>query len=224
MVLFLLRPALPLLLLAGCYRPEVADCATTCAESLQCPDGLQCLDGYCRVEGAASVCLPAGADARATDASTAADALLAIDGGSCPPVPLHMQGCEEAELEPPPVPPYCFVLCTSAATGTAALAFDVGNWHAATLATSAEIAAALAIAGEEVPVWIGLSQDPTATTPGDAWRWVDGDALANRNWVAGQPDDADGAENQAEQCGGFGPPGWADDPCSIARPFLIEHE
>jgi lectin-like protein len=206
-------------LAAGCYAPEVADCAITCAMSQQCPDGLDCRAGFCRIQGAAGIC-EAGDDA-ATDGSAAADAAPTSDAAGCPPLPLHMQGCEAVNVQDP-VGPHCFTVCTTPATGTAALAFDVGFWHLATLETPAEGAAAREIAGD-TPVWIGLEQNRAATAPDDDWQWVGGGALVGDDWGPSQPDDGDGNEDGTEQCAGLAPPGWSDEPCTATRAFLIEH-
>jgi hypothetical protein len=63
--------------------------------------------------------------------------------------------------------------------------------------------------------WIGLEQDPLATTVGGGWtNNSDAVALTFTNWDAGQPNDADGTESGQEQCAFMPTNGtWHDNDC-----------
>jgi hypothetical protein len=190
------------LALAGCYSPDLADCADRCDTSNLCPDGLTCQAGYCRTEGATGTC------SSQQDMPDAANA-------SCPPIPMQ-QGCQLAS--PQPVVPYCYVACT-ATTGTAALAFS--PWRAAVLDTPEKLAAAMAIAGPTT-MWVGLEQGSGAGSPSASWSWVTGAALGSLPWATGQPDDGDHTENGAEQCATLTGSAFSDEPCSASHQYLLQ--
>ena len=203
--------------LGGCYTPQLSDCATTCGASQLCPDDLQCVAGFCRTEGASGTCSAGGQpDAAQTDAPMI-DAPMLDAAMACPPVPMQ-QGC--TLVGPMPVMPYCFAAC-AAQTGTQAHAFAVGTWHLATIASAAEQTAAMTATGNML-AWIGLTQATSQATPAAGWTWRGGAALAYTAWAGGQPDDANGAENDEQNCGALGAGGWGDEPCTDARVFLIE--
>ena len=64
--------------------------------------------------------------------------------------------------------------------------------------------------------WIGLLQSPIANTVDGGWS-INGDdmALTFTNWDAGQPNDANGSENGAEQCAFMTTDGkWQDSDCT----------
>lgn len=58
-------------LLAGCYAPELRDCAVTCGGDDTCADGQTCIKGFCAAEGVSCTESP---PAMVTDAAIAADA------------------------------------------------------------------------------------------------------------------------------------------------------
>jgi len=63
--------------------------------------------------------------------------------------------------------------------------------------------------------WSGLEQQNTATQLAQGWTWNgDGVAISYTHWDLGQPDDANGSENGAEQCSMLNSFGfWHDVPC-----------
>jgi hypothetical protein len=212
----MVRLVLICVLAAGCYTPQLADCADTCSHSQLCPDGLSCLDGFCRTDGAAGTCpaRPGMVDAplQQIDAPLAGDAPV-----GCPPVPV-VQGCTLAG--PAPVEPYCFAAC-AAKTGTLAQAFVVGTWHIAKIDDATEEAAAMTATNSQL-AWIGLTQPAGQATPMAGWGWVGGGALTYTAWGAMQPDDANGSENNEQNCGALGGMGWGDEACADSHVFLIE--
>lgn len=158
--------------------------------------------------------IDAMADATPIDAPTDA----AVDAAVCPPPPTASP-C--ATTNPPPMPPYCFTVCTTASSPMTAANFMSGTWHAAVITDAAEEAAAVAAIGGG-SVWIGLIQS-NPTVPSDGWHWImQGPPLPFTAWASGQPDDGDGTESHAEDCGALGPAGWTDESCFTNRPFLIE--
>jgi hypothetical protein len=65
--------------------------------------------------------------------------------------------------------------------------------------------------------WIGLVQDPQATTPLDGWRWTVGGAMTYVNWGPSDPDDQDDIEDGTEQCAISSVGTWIDEPCNAAK-------
>jgi hypothetical protein len=194
------------LALAGCYAPDIADCADRCDTSNLCPDGLTCEAGYCRTEGATGACTASQQDM--PDAAT---------GSACPAVPMA-QGCQL--VGPQPVMPYCMAAC-AASTGTAALAFSVGTWHAAVLDAPEKLTAAMTAAGSAA-TWVGLVQPTGESSPSAGWMWSTGGTVGPLPWAAGQPDDGDHTENGAEQCATLAGSAFADEPCTASHPYLIQ--
>jgi hypothetical protein len=194
-------------LLAGCYHPALEDCVDTCGASHLCPDGLSCVAGYCTNGGTCS----APSDAPPMHDSTPA---------GCPAVP-NLAPC--ATVAAPPVPPYCFAVCTSPATSMGANMFSSGSWHVAVILDAAEEAAAQVVVGAGEP-WIGLLQAPGGSNVATGWHWImqAGDP-AFTAWASGQPDDGNGTEDNLENCGTITASGWVDEPCAPTnRAFLIE--
>jgi hypothetical protein len=72
--------------------------------------------------------------------------------------------------------------------------------------------------------WFGLVQLSGQPTPADGWSWNgDGQALSYLNWQPGQPDDADGVENDFEQCAYIASDdSWRDRACSTPFAFSCE--
>jgi hypothetical protein len=64
--------------------------------------------------------------------------------------------------------------------------------------------------------WIGLEQSDSATTVSSGWSWnSDGAPLTFTAWATGQPNDANGNENSAEQCAYMSTSGtWQDTDCT----------
>jgi hypothetical protein len=200
--------------LAGCYTPQLSDCATTCGASQLCPDGLSCVAGYCRTEGASGTC----STTNQPDAPVQPiDAPLADMAMACPPVPMQ-QGCTLVGAMP--VMPYCFAAC-AAKTGTQAQAFAVGSWHIARIDSAAEQTAAMT-ASNNVLSWIGLSQPQNQATPAAGWTWIGAGPPVFAAWAPNQPEDGNGVEDNQQNCGALGGGGWGDEPCTDMRVFLIE--
>jgi hypothetical protein len=65
-------------------------------------------------------------------------------------------------------------------------------------------------------MWLGLVQDPTATTPSAGWSWNgDGVGPPYLDWAPGQPNDGDGDEDGEEQCAySSTQANWQDEPCA----------
>ena len=199
--------------LGACYEPQFADCVDTCGTSGICPEGLSCQNGFCRTEGATGSC--------ENGSNNPVDAPMPIDGppsGTCPPVPM-MQGC--MPVGPQPVMPYCHVTCSPPKTGTDALAFRVGSWHAAVISDVTELNAAMSTTANQ-PAWIGLRQMPSQGAPTAGWSWVNSTPLTYNAWAPMQPDDGNMAEDDAEQCAVLAMSKWADEPCTMMRPYVIE--
>ena len=208
------RLVLILAALSGCYTPQLSDCATTCGASQLCPDGLSCVAGFCRTDGAGGACTSAGHP----DAAKQIDASIDTPAAACPPVPVA-QGC--TLVGPQPVMPTCMVAC-AAQSGTQAQAFVVGTWHIASITSAAEQSAAITATNGQL-AWIGLTQPANQTTPMMGWTFIGIPGPPTfAGWAGGQPDDANGVENNEQNCGALGPVGWGDEPCSDARPFVIE--
>lgn len=65
--------------------------------------------------------------------------------------------------------------------------------------------------------WTGLEQMAGSLTRTENWSWAgDGAMLPYTNWAGGQPNDADGTENDEEQCAYMSNPSglWHDTPCA----------
>lgn len=213
----MVRLVLALALVSACYTPQLSDCATTCGASQLCPDGLTCTAGFCRTEGSSGTCTSANQPDAPKQIDASVDGMLDTPAAACPPVPM-VQGC--TLVGPQPVMPYCFAAC-AAQTGTTAQAFVVGTWHPATILSAAEQTAALAASGNQL-AWIGLAQPPNQATPAAGWFWLGGGPPAFTAWLGVQPDDANGVENNEQNCGALGAGGWGDEACGDSHVFLIE--
>jgi hypothetical protein len=112
-------------------------------------------------------------------------------------------------------------------TGTAQEALDRATAVAACAAWGGTLASVRDATEENclesiVPIqgnaWIGLVQAAGAAMPADDWTWLDGLPLGYTHWFSGEPNDADGIENDSEQCGMIYSPsigsGWNDAECS----------
>jgi hypothetical protein len=81
--------------------------------------------------------------------------------------------------------------------------------------------------------WIGLTQDPAATTPDGGWRWADGSTTyalppvrGVAPWDTNEPNDLDNTENHQEDCGVLlamtRGDHFDDRACDAMLPFLCE--
>lgn len=69
--------------------------------------------------------------------------------------------------------------------------------------------------------WIGLVQDPAATSPAMGWSWNAMRPVTVARWEAGVPDDNRDGENGSEQCAYMQTNGtWDDVECSRLLAFL----
>jgi hypothetical protein len=192
-----------LVALAGCYHPELQDCADHCEASGLCPDGLSCVGGYCRVAGATGQC--------------AGEMIDAPTGGSCPPMaPQGQDGC--LMVDPAvPVAPECYVICGGTVTGTTALAYHFMSWLPASIVSSQQESDAEGLLASGEMVWLGLHAPAGQGTSLSAWMWADGKAMTYMHWAASQP-----VDNATENCAVLTSMGWISDSCSGSHPFLID--
>lgn len=114
----------------------------------------------------------------------------------------------------------CWVSCT--ATGdepTAATACHDWGGRLAPLQTQQDQDCVHLTVMPDKASWIGFEQATGATAVNTDWSWnSDGIAPTYLNWNGGQPNDADGVENGAEQCAYMSTPSgtWQDQPCSTS--------
>lgn len=87
------------LTLVGCYSPDLADCAVTCAADTDCGGGQVCTRGQCAREGVTCATAP-GPDA---DVATPLDAMPSPPDASSQPDPDGPPA--EPDASPPPPPP-----------------------------------------------------------------------------------------------------------------------
>ena len=212
--------------LAGCYGPPSLPEGAPCQRTEQCPDPQVCALGRCSLRE------PASADARlaappdatteaTTDAAADAAADAAIDamapacglvGLSCPGGTATMFSCGG----------HCWVKCTAAVQRSAARTACMGWTGALGEIDDATEQACVASHIATATFWFGAIQSDAATTPGGGWTWNGTQPVVYTSWTPGKPDDADGVEDGAEQCGTIRPGGWDDDNCNQMLPFFCE--
>ena len=201
-------------MLAGCYSP-VAREGAPCDSSEQCPWSQHCVLGACSTREAPPI-----------DASPP-EPDMAIDG---PPIDMIVRlpcittglNCGGGQAVQFPCGGNCWVRCTANVTRNMAKTACT-NW----MGVLGEINDATEQGCVEMkitaPSWIGLTQSGPATTPSMGWTWNDGAAPVYTNWSPNKPDDADGVENGAEQCGDIRMDGtWDDDGCGQPLDFFCE--
>ncbi|HEX3475813.1 MAG TPA: C-type lectin domain-containing protein [Kofleriaceae bacterium] len=197
-------------LLAGCYSPRIQEGAP-CSSPDECPAAQRCVQGTCRLRD-----LPA--DARAPEIDAAVDARPDAMVLACATTGLTCGGTATAF----PCGGHCWVYCPSAATWTDASQSCIG-WQGALGQVDDAAEETCVIAQITAQSWIGLSQSAAATTPGMGWTWNGKTPVVYTHWVTGKPDDGDGRENGAEQCGKLQPDGqWDDAGCTQDNRFLCE--
>jgi hypothetical protein len=104
--------------------------------------------------------------------------------------------------------------------------------HLVTITSAEENAFLVENFGDDVNnggAFIGLFQTADSANVGAGWQWVTGEPFVFTNWNGGEPNDVDGAENNAENFGHFFPGSggkWNDlpDPAASALPFIVEYE
>lgn len=118
----------------------------------------------------------------------------------------------------------CYANCpVSVQQSTAEAQCVLWGGHLASIRTSAQPAcvSTLLSAGAH---WLGYVQAGTATLPDANWTWIDGTPTGFENWIVGEPDDSDGAENGNDNCSfinnDFGAGRWGDEPCGMFKGYL----
>jgi hypothetical protein len=119
---------------------------------------------------------------------------------------------------------HCWARCTSGATWNAASTACTG-WRGALGQIdddTEQTCVAMRLPG--APMWIGLRQSDNATTPDRDWFWnTASNAVVYTHWQSGKPDDSDGRENRAEQCGKIQANAtWDDVVCNATTGFFCE--
>jgi hypothetical protein len=104
----------------------------------------------------------------------------------------------------------CYVVCNVALTRAAA-APACNAWGGA-LAIVPDATHHDCLATITNDSWVGLAQSSGAAGLTAGWQWIDGKAHL-LNWNAGEPNDGDGVEDGAEQCGLFDSAGYIDAGC-----------
>jgi len=203
-------------MLAGCYGPSLYEGAP-CERSEQCPEPQRCVSGSCTLN------LPPPIDAQSLEADAAPPPIDAA-----PPIDVMHPACSEAGLTcNGTVTRFtcggnCWVKCAgTAARSTAATACAGWTGALGEIGDATEQDCVATHVG--APTWIGLVQSTTATTPSTGWTWNGAVPVVYTHWLMNKPDDADGVENGAEQCGSIRVDGsWDDDNCGGALNFFCE--
>jgi hypothetical protein len=202
--------------LAACYAPRALPEGAPCDRSAQCPAPQQCVLGSCSLSEPPPTDAPAPPpDAPADAAADAMPLACSTSGISCAGGTATMFTCGTN----------CWVRCSASVvreTGRASCAGWMGALGEIDNQTDQDCVN-MHIGGAQT-IWVGMIQnnDP-ANTPSTGWTWNGVHPVTYTNWAAGQPDDAGGGENGAEQCMVLRTDGtWADDPCSNPRGFFCE--
>lgn len=215
----IVRYAALLAVLAGCYSP-LAQEGAPCAGSDSCPSPQRCVVGRCSLHDASM------ADASPPEPDASPDAPV-----DAPPLPIDAMRlpCSATGLACSVAPMTfmcggnCWVVCTGNVqreTARAACAGWMGVLGEINDPTENGCVAPHVVG---TAAWIGLSQSPTATRPGDGWTWNGTTSLVYTNWLSGKPDDGDNNESGAEQCASMRPNGtWDDDACTNSLDFFCE--
>jgi hypothetical protein len=205
-------PAVLIALFGGCYSPRIQEGAP-CNSPDECPTPQRCVLGSCRLRDPPT---DAGAGAPGIDAAVDArpDAMVL----PCTTTGLTCGGTATAFT----CGGHCWVHCPSGATWTDASQSCTG-WQGALGQVDDATEETCVIAHITAESWIGLSQSDNATTPGMGWTWNGKTPVVYTHWVTGKPDDGDGRESGAEQCGKLQPDGqWDDAGCAQVDRFLCE--
>ena len=102
---------------------------------------------------------------------------------------------------------------SEAEAAAAAMKYRSCTGHLATITSAQENAFIVANFPEAMSggYWFGGIQETGSGTPDAGWTWVTGEAFGYTNWNGGEPNDADGIENGAENVMHFAPSGgWND--------------
>jgi hypothetical protein len=164
---------------------------------------MTCVAGYCRTAGASAECAQAACD------------------GITAPAGCSTFGCAGT----------CHLYCIGAvAFADAKPACEAWGGYLAEIDTIEENDCTSAMLTGDT--WLGLTQAPGQATPDAGWSWLHaGQPLATfTNWTPGQPDDADGIENDEQDCAvmqgpaGTSPGTWNDRACMYAYAYVCEHD
>lgn len=207
--------AVVIALLASCYSPRIQEGAP-CSSTGVCPTGQHCVLGSCRLRDPATDAAIDGLDLDA-----AGDAMP--DAMPCPTTGLTCGGTPTMFM----CGGHCWVYCPSATDWTTASQRCI-DWQGAlgevddgteqTCVSSYIMSTRTTVAS-----WIGLSQKPNQAMPGMGWTWNGKLDVKYTHWANGKPDDSDGRENGAEQCGKMETDGqWDDTECTQTNRFLCE--
>ncbi|HEX8107827.1 MAG TPA: C-type lectin domain-containing protein, partial [Kofleriaceae bacterium] len=203
---------------AGCYNPSALPEGAPCQRSEQCPEPQQCVLGSC------SRSAPPPVDAHPTPPPDAQmiDAMVDAMPVPCDADGLTCGGTPTVFL----CGTQCWVKCTDLVSRATAETRCTGWTGALGEIDDATENGCVTMKISTATFWFGAIQGAGAMTPGDKWTW-NGDAtkLFNStryiNWGTNKPDDADGNEDGAEQCGTIRPGGtWDDEGCNGSLGFF----
>lgn len=203
---------LALLVLAGCYAPFAAEGAP-CATSDQCPSQQRCVLGQCSLTDR-DAAVPPDRDAPSIDDAPPGDApplrcgfsSIVCNGN------LSIMTCAQR----------CWLICSEPVSRAAALDRCTG-WPG--MLAEIDSPDEQACLNDKVifRAWSGLAQSQNQASAGAGWTWNATRSLAYTNWQLGAPNDLDGVENNAEQCGLLQPNGtWDDEACNFPAGFACE--
>lgn len=201
--------AVVIALLASCYSPRVQEGAP-CSSMGACPTGQRCVLGSCRLRD------PADAAVDGLDGDAPADARP--DAMPCTTTGLTCGGMPTMFV----CGLHCWVYCPKPTTWTSASQSCIG-WQGALGEVDDDDEQKCVSPNITAASWIGLLQDDAATKPGMGWKWNGKTDVVYTHWANGKPDDGDGSEGGAEQCGKMETGGlWDDAGCTQANHFLCE--
>ncbi|MFN0252148.1 MAG: hypothetical protein ACKV2T_35055 [Kofleriaceae bacterium] len=180
-----------------------------------------CPSGFRYAESAGDALANQCTDAAMADAGV--DDALAFDPSTCPPEYTGMlDGITTAR----------YLLIPAGTTAQGRFGNQIqrcsqampGATHAVTVDNAVKAAALAAfISDAQQHVWIGLIQDPVATTVDGGWISFIGDAPPMDQWAKGEPDDAnEGEGDHAQQVGAFSSMGLSDMVSTESYPVVCE--
>jgi len=189
------------LLIAACYSPA-APVGAPCGPGGTCPSGQHCVANVCELSSGGQ---PDGGS-------------NGSDGGDCS---AHGLSCDNGNATAFSCAGACVVMCSANVSQFSAESACRG-WGGHLVAVTSSSLDNCLHQHDSGTLWIGLTQSDNATTPASGWSWIGGASLVGNytNWESSQPDDGDGTENGAEQCGIIDGSGtWADSSCSQTHGF-----
>jgi hypothetical protein len=171
-----------------------------------------CVLGRCTAHAVNDAAMPdADIDAAIDARPDAAPLVCEVNGLACNGTPTTFQ-CGS----------HCWVHCPSGATWSTASTACTG-WMGALGQIDnmlEQTCVTMYVSGSN---WIGLRQLDTATMRDRDWYWNNPNVAVDfTHWDSGKPDDGDGRENHAEQCGKLDGTTWDDASCSQINGFLCE--